>query len=125
MLKCRLCVGFQNKALAFTISLRIISKTEESAAERIECKDLGHNCFDFQGLLLCQFVGRCQKSSNVEEMIAYFWEHSWFLYHSNICMHTLLSIQKYLMINKPHWFHSHMAALSSLQQALSFSQKGC
>ena len=72
MLKCGLWVGFQNKAVALTISLRIISKTEVSAAEWIECKDLGHYCFHFQGLLLCQFVGRFKKSSNVEEMTEIF-----------------------------------------------------
>jgi hypothetical protein len=38
----------------------------------VDCKDLGHYCFDCQGLLLCQFVGRCQKSSNVGEMIEIF-----------------------------------------------------
>jgi hypothetical protein len=68
VIKYRLWVRFQNKAVALTKSLRIISKTEESAAEQIDCQDLRHYCFDCHGLLLCQFVGRCQKSSNVEEM---------------------------------------------------------
>jgi hypothetical protein len=97
-MKCRLWVGFQNKAVAFTISLRIISKTEESAAEWIDCKDLGHYCFDCQGLLLCQFVFRCQKSSIVEEMVEIL-QHL----HAHFAFHPKVSHEKQTsLVPQPH-----------------------
>jgi 5,10-methylenetetrahydrofolate reductase len=41
-------------------------------------------------------------------------------FHAYVAFHPEVSHEKQI-----HWFHSHIAALSSLQQAFSCSQKGC
>lgn len=70
------------------------------------------------------FVG-VKKVFMWKKWLRFWWGHSWFFTTATFACTLCFWSRNISWKTKTHWFHSHMTALSSLQQAFSCSQKGC